>query len=297
MHTLLLSVPVALLALHHLVDDSTAVSAALHALSGWLFVPASVLAVVVALRAPQRGWPSALLAVAVLLPALRGHGPHIAPEGEPLRVVTANVLMVNDAYDDVLAELVAADPDVIVLQEVSHGWGAALAGPVLDDWPYRRVIPQEGSFGIAVLSRVPARFETVDLLGVPAVRAVLDDGTTVLGVHTLPPRNAEYAPLWHAQMGLLAELDADVVAGDLNATRHHPSYRRLLATGMRDAHAEVGRASASTWPNGVFPVPPMRLDHVLVGPGLGVVGVRELPAHGSDHAPVVADLVVRRHST
>jgi endonuclease/exonuclease/phosphatase family metal-dependent hydrolase len=145
-----------------------------------------------------------------------------------------------------------------------------------------------------VFSRIPADIAAVDLLGVPMGVVTLEVGRPIelLAVHTLPPRTAELAQEWQAQMRLLADWPCDILAGDLNATRHHPSYRRLLAAGLRDAHAEVGRASASTWPMRAFPLPPMRLDHVLVGDGIGVAAVWELPANGSDHAPVVADLRV-----
>jgi endonuclease/exonuclease/phosphatase (EEP) superfamily protein YafD len=89
------------------------------------------------------------------------------------------------------------------------------------------------------------------------------------------------------------ERGALVVAGDFNATRHHPSFRRLLSDGMADAHEERGRGWAATWPRNRRPLPPlMRLDHVLVSPGVGVRSIREGLGQGSDHRPIIADLVL-----
>jgi endonuclease/exonuclease/phosphatase (EEP) superfamily protein YafD len=42
----------------------------------------------------------------------------------------------------------------------------------------------------------------------------------------------------------------------------------------------------------MFPLPPVRLDHVLLSPELGCTAVREGEGRGSDHRPVIADLVL-----
>lgn len=286
---------------HLLLDDSSTATAAFHAAMSWGGVFALPL-LPWAGRLGGRGpaLAAGLASLAALLSALPGASPWPAPRGEArLRVLTANVLMVHPDPDALLDELVALDADVIALQEVSPAWADALQRrAALGPWRWRRVIPQEDSFGIALLARLPAQIEEVDLLGVTALRATIEvDGRPVeiLNVHTLPPRLDDYTERWHAQMDALADMVVEhpapiVVLGDLNATRHHPSYRRLLRAGLRDAHAEVGRGWAWTWPNGVFPLPPLRLDHVLVNAPLRALAVREGEGRGSDHRPVVADL-------
>ena len=84
-----------------------------------------------------------------------------------------------------------------------------------------------------------------------------------------------------------------MTAGDFNATRYHPSFRRLLSDGMRDAHERRGRGWAATWPRNRRLLPPlMRLDHVLVSHGVEVRSIREGLGRGSDHRPIIADLVL-----
>jgi endonuclease/exonuclease/phosphatase (EEP) superfamily protein YafD len=80
-----------------------------------------------------------------------------------------------------------------------------------------------------------------------------------------------------------------LIAGDLNTTSWSPAWKRLTEpAGLADTRQ--GHGPQSTWPgfSKLFYVP---LDHVLVR-DLGVTGRRVLPDIGSDHRPVVVDLVV-----
>jgi endonuclease/exonuclease/phosphatase (EEP) superfamily protein YafD len=59
-------------------------------------------------------------------------------------------------------------------------------------------------------------------------------------VHLVAPLGGDRAH-WQAQLRQVADevrgaRGALVVAGDFNAARYHPSFRRLLSDGIRDAH-------------------------------------------------------------
>jgi endonuclease/exonuclease/phosphatase (EEP) superfamily protein YafD len=283
------------------LGDATAPTAALHATTGWWG-----LGTLVVLGACVRvgRW---LLSFVALLPTLvwlgwvvpGTLGARAVPDGPALDIVSANVLMVNPDPVALLDELFSGDPDLVVLQEYSPRF-AALAGPWRQTHPYVLERPEEHSFGWAVFSRWPMDdVEESDLAGVPLVAfTVKVDGrpVRVYAVHTLPPIHDAQTRRWQAQLAALAERAAAepgplVIAGDLNATRHHPSFRRLLeASGLCDAHAEVGRAAATTWPNGRFPFPPLRLDHLLLGGDVAAEEVLEGSGIGSDHRPVRARL-------
>jgi endonuclease/exonuclease/phosphatase (EEP) superfamily protein YafD len=88
------------------------------------------------------------------------------------------------------------------------------------------------------------------------------------------------------------ERGALLLGGDLNATPHTGWFQRLLRLGLRSAHEERGRALASTWPNGLMPFPPIRLDHFLVSSELLVLDVREGEGRGSDHRPIIGDFAL-----
>jgi endonuclease/exonuclease/phosphatase (EEP) superfamily protein YafD len=80
-----------------------------------------------------------------------------------------------------------------------------------------------------------------------------------------------------------------IVLGDFNATVDHSPLRSLLAAGLVDTHAELGRGWAPTWP-AAFPL--VQIDHVLHGPGWAAVSASEHLLPGTDHRAVVAELAL-----
>lgn len=286
---------------HATGDDAGPATAAFHGTAGWW----GALAPLVLGGCLLGGrWRLAALAVLPTLAWLVWVVPGTlraqpVPEGAVLRIVSANVLMVNPDPTGALLELFAGDPDLVVLQEYSPRF-AEVAAVHRRTHPYTFERPEAHSFGTAVFSRWPLEeLEEQDLAGVPLVAFTLtiaDRRVRMFVVHTLPPVSAGNVDRWRLQLAALAERAAAedgplVVAGDLNATRHHPSFRKLLATGgLRDAHAEIGRAAAVTWPNGVFLLPPLRLDHLLLGGAVVAEQVEEGSGRGSDHRSVKAVL-------
>ncbi len=84
-----------------------------------------------------------------------------------------------------------------------------------------------------------------------------------------------------------------VVLGDFNATLDHAPMRSLLAAGLVDTHAELGRGWAPTWPVSGSPLPPLiQIDHVLHGRGLAGVSASEHTLPGTDHRAVIAELAL-----
>ena len=283
---------------------------AINSFTPWIYLPAwgaltlalanrqRVLAVVAtALVALHLAWslPGAVVAAPLARDA------QLAPS---LRVATANLLASNASTNATVRALAEAQLDLLVVEELTPGWAAALDASALgDELTTRFVVPRDDCFGIGIYTRHPLLTRaTIDLEGVPLLRATLalhGRTLTVFAVHTLPPRSMAYARIWDRQMALLAQLVAQergavLVLGDLNATAQARNYQRLVAGRLRGAHEDRGRGLATTWPNGTFPAPPIRLDHVLVSPELAVRSVRELLANGSDHAPVVAELALLR---
>jgi endonuclease/exonuclease/phosphatase (EEP) superfamily protein YafD len=268
----------------------------------WVLLPAWGLVAAAGLRrdvlAGAMAGSAALVHAAAVGPGLVGEASRFEG-GTALRVATANVLYVQRHPAQQRAELLALGADLLVLQEVSHAWAAALdAREVAEAFPHRRIEAREGAFGFAVLSRHPlSTVEEVDLAGVPLVDATMSvDGrpVRVFGVHTLPPYRSRLADVWRRQLAILEARVRRVqgpllVLGDFNASVHNPSLARVLGPRLRDAHGAVGRGLAPTWPNHARR-PPLTLDHVLVSTHFAVGAVREGRGSGSDHRPVVADL-------
>jgi len=224
--------------------------------------------------------------------------------GDGVRVLSANLLMVHPDPDALAAELEALDADVMVLQEFSgRWWRTAKQRGWFERYPEHVEIVREDSFGCAMFSRLPLLdADVVELAGLPQLQATVEvDGVAVdlLDVHTLPPRIASYVP-GHRQ-ALAGILDwarqregerPYVVTGDFNATEHSRFHRRMTRL-ADDAWELGGRGMGFTAPNGLFPLPPMRLDHVYVSPELTVADVALGRGVGSDHRPIVVTVGVR----
>lgn len=211
------------------------------------------------------------------------------------------VLSHNTSWDlsdhDALADAVdAADPDIIVFQELHADTAAALAErPELNRYGFRANEIRRNHYGLAIWSRWEVRdAELVPVGDVPQLQAVVDtpDGpVTVRAIHLLAPLSRPRVPRWEAQLAALAAEpvpERAMMVGDFNATIDHAQFRSLLASGWTDAHEVKGCGLDATWPDGRRePFAILRLDHALVSPGFEVLGVELGPSAGSDHFMVV----------
>ena len=302
----------ALIALGRLVYLDDALDwpyAALNALTPLLFLPGyAVLLVGFGLRR------NALMLATVPLiglhlfwtvPEVWPGGPEKVPTGaHQVRVLSANLQYDNAAAARLGAQITKAHPDVVVLVEASPlTLGAVRTSGALA--PYRYAVDRSaaGAFGYAVYSRYPLTGLSAPLVGrqpLPRMTVTLGDGQrfTLFAVHTIAPTSSERTGDWRAQFDrLTAEVRASrlpvVLAGDFNATRDHRPYRRLLSSGLRDAHDVAGRSWSPTWPAGGTLPAVLRIDHVLASPAFAVTGYQRGGRDGSDHLPVIADLALR----
>ncbi|WP_418276441.1 endonuclease/exonuclease/phosphatase family protein [Isoptericola jiangsuensis] len=287
-----------LLALHGQVPDVYGIGSLVESFLPWSGVLLLVLAGVAALR---RSW-AAVVAVAFAAGVWAWVcWPLTAPDATgagDLVVVQHNVSDENTDPLGTAEVLLAAEPDVLTLVEVTPALDAAITAEVSDELPYRAVL---GTVGI--WSRYPlADVESVDFrpTGVVAqwqrgIRAVVDrpDGVdpVVYAIHApsvrLVPRGGFTSSTRDRALGLLGDVLADdprsvvVLGGDLNTTL----LDRALAPVLREVTTPAGSFG------GTFPaaVPLVRIDHVLAR-GAEVTGVSALGSTGSDHLPVVADV-------
>jgi endonuclease/exonuclease/phosphatase (EEP) superfamily protein YafD len=268
-----------------------------------LFLPAWLL-LVLALVAGSRVLVVGAAVVAAahlawLLPVTTGDA-ESAPAGAiELRVVSSNVLHDNPRLDDNLAEVLAADADLVVLQEVTLRDQPTIFDALSPSYPSYTFMARDDAFGAAVFSRHPLVDEQIlDVAGLPMLTIGVDLGPVtvrVWNVHTRAPTLTGRRLLRDAQLSVMADLrrfehQPLVAAGDFNATYWHDELADLLATDLRDAHAVVGLGLTGTWKSARVEV---LIDHVLLSPEWGVAAVRNGEGPGSDHRPVIADLFLR----
>lgn len=239
------------------------------------------------------------------------NGPH-----ETCRTVTVMTLNCRYGRTDAAAIVDTVRDrhvDILALQELTQGLVAAL-----DDAGIRGLLPHRqlgedrptdnGGFnGLWTrFAPVDSTSSSVDIpaADVPMITVSSDDGSagTVIAfasAHTKSPMRGCRA--WSQGIIGLGQLarrhdivtpQATVVLGDLNCGIDHPSFRRLLAAGFRDAGMAATRRPGMTFPSWLV-WPRIELDHVLMSGWIDAERVETLTIPGSDHLATVASLRIR----
>ncbi|HEX6029933.1 MAG TPA: endonuclease/exonuclease/phosphatase family protein [Tepidiformaceae bacterium] len=289
-------------------QDGSIMAAWVSNLTYWFFLPAYPLAMI----AIGLGWWRVLALAGVVVmfhlmwvsPTLRGGSAHaeVQGEGPELTVVSANVRTDNPSPDKWLAELTSLDADVIMIQEYTPTWAARFrqAG-LFDKYPYSVEAPELGATGSAILSRLPlVTAESWNMDGTSNTRARLGDawgGLELLNVHPVPPKPHADAQ-WENLIATVEQVQGPhLVAGDYNITQYNRWYDKLEDTGMQSCHDALGESGNTTWPNGVYPVPPMRFDNFFVSDEVACISLREGRGSGSDHEPLIVHIALKKATT
>lgn len=224
--------------------------------------------------------------------------------GEPLRVMTFNVLTQNPRRGEVLRFLENSGVDVIGLLEISPAWARELS-TLGKSHPHHRVVPRGDNFGVALYSKIPLESVRVHGSGphsLPSIDAVLGGrarGIRMIFTHPMPPVGARATRMRDEQLLTMAERCAAengpvLLAGDLNLTPWSPRFRELLDRGeLQDSGKGFG--IRPTWHRYPTILGGIAIDHILHSWDLEVMERRVGPDLGSDHRPVT--VVLRRRGT
>ena len=241
-------------------------------------------------------------------------------DGVPLRVMTYNVQLWQSAYaPDVVDEIREAHPDVLLLQDAR-----AAGQTVLDEFLKGWKVASFGQYIIA--SKFPISDPTVGDISYEGethtfLRARINvDGQSVVvsTAHFATPRDALNAfrspEFWEVGVPAIEKNLSDrmvqaraladdlrhvedplIVGGDLNAPPASLASRTLTGLGLVDVFAAAGRGYGYTFGHSLrlrrsF----LRLDRILVSRHFTAVASDVGRATGSDHRPVIADLVLAR---
>jgi endonuclease/exonuclease/phosphatase (EEP) superfamily protein YafD len=265
-------------------------------------------ALMLAVAALRQRWVAvAVLAAAGAVSAVpvfpylpRALGPEAAavPSAAPLKVLTVNVSYRPFLPRRLLEIVREADPDVVVVQELTPHAERVLAD--LDaTFPHNRKFPADGAYGIGLWSRHEIESGATIALGrLPAIEARVrgpSGSFTVIGVHLSAPVTRRRAAARNQQLNELAARSTAVdgpliVAGDFNTTPYSPYFAEWLER-TRLTDSRRGRSLSPSWPTALrwLGIP---IDHVAVNDGFTIHSHRRLPNFESDHYGALVEVAL-----
>ncbi|WP_299682197.1 endonuclease/exonuclease/phosphatase family protein [uncultured Roseobacter sp.] len=223
-----------------------------------------------------------------------------APDKE-ITLLSVNVLMENERYQDLIAILQREDPDVLLLMETDETWNVALT-EVLSRYATVEKHIADDHYGMIFGTRLPTSH--VELLwpaddDTPAVRAVLTSPSGVdfnfIGLHPRPPVPGNTTEVRDKQIKDAALMTQSserptVVMGDFNdvawswTTKRFRDYGDLL-------EPRVGRGMISSF-HADYPFMRLPIDQMFMTKNVGLVSFRRLENFGSDHFPMAATVFI-----
>ena len=224
-----------------------------------------------------------------------------APGVEPMRVMTANLMLGQASPSRVVQLAVDRDVDVLVLQEVDWAVLDGMRRAGLDEaFAHSAGKPAPGAAGTMVLARRPVLHVTPLDTGFASYQVDVA-GVTLVAVHARPPTGDVQD--WVADHRAIRRAAFDrrtptMIVGDFNATNDHRVMRELAGRGYTDAATRTRSRWQPTWPaEGLVrvlgvPVPSLlALDHVLVNDAVQPVSTETVAIDGSDHLALIAEVV------
>jgi endonuclease/exonuclease/phosphatase (EEP) superfamily protein YafD len=221
--------------------------------------------------------------------------------GQQLRIFHSNVLMSNQKYANLISLVREEKPDVAVFVEVSIPWHDELQ-VLKDTFPYFLGNQDNRGFGTAIYSKLPLKNTAIKAFSKER-KSLLADITvenriiSLVLVHlSVPVREYSFSDR-NQQLAGIGEYVAQVknpvvVVGDLNTTMWSPFYKSMVKTGgLRNARSGFG--ILPTWPT-FMPLLYIPIDHLLVSKEIGVLKVHTGRNIGSDHLPLITDLLIPR---
>lgn len=217
-----------------------------------------------------------------------------------LRVMSVNILTRNNRYADVMEEIVATDPDLLLVMEVDRLWMRELA-QLSQRYPHRVGIVTAHNFGMVLFSKTPFASKQIYEWGrfrIPYINATIRQTNgqviRVYGVHAVPPVRKERLRDNQQQRKVLmteaSQFEGPVIMlGDWNDTPWSRSYKQILSgTGFKNAAS--GSIPLPTWRPFFFGG--LMIDHIFVK-GFQIRNWHVGGDIGSDHRAVIAEVQVQ----
>jgi endonuclease/exonuclease/phosphatase (EEP) superfamily protein YafD len=221
--------------------------------------------------------------------------------GQTMRLFLFNVLHQNTRYADAISLVNKEKPTVAAFLEATPPWPDELA--VL-----QKTLPYHFSakkLQIEIYSSLPLKNTSIKRYG--NYRGLVVSNLTVGAKEITFIATHAYPQLYFGKEGFewrnqqlegigdyFRQIQKPVVLiGDLNVTVWSPSYKSTIQrSGLHNARAGFGILPTLSALSPQTPWLAVPVDHCLVSPDIRVLDFRTGPAIGSDHLPIIADVVL-----
>ncbi|MDN5200924.1 endonuclease/exonuclease/phosphatase family protein [Fulvivirgaceae bacterium BMA10] len=236
-------------------------------------------------------------------------------QGKDLSILSYNLYFRNQHPESIIMEIQEADPDVIVVQELTTHWDSLLRTR-LKKYPYYDTKPLRNTYGLGTYSKFPltkteflakqpnkpyAQFVEIDFG---------DKNILLCNVHLASPAWAVenpnnfftiYEKINEQRKNQLIEIEQyfnqenyqqsiQILAGDLNVFKLEPIYRDLLKNWL-NLYNEKGSGLGTTFPNAHnFPNTFITLDYILFRGETVPLNFSVLDQGSSDHFGIMGKL-------
>ncbi|MEL6441529.1 MAG: endonuclease/exonuclease/phosphatase family protein [Cyanobacteria bacterium J06621_8] len=244
-----------------------------------------------------------LLNLAVIIPWYFNRAEIInSEEYQPLKIISYNVLWSNQKYAQAIAFIKQEQPDLAIFQEAVPPWQEQLTA-LKSDYPYQIEAKQ---LEIVLYSKIPLPQPQIKLYGtyrgiVIVELEIGDRPIKLLATHAYPQlyygQEGWQIRNQHLEQGIGSYVKAlqtpVIVMGDLNVSMWSPFYHSMIEiSGLRNARQGFGILPTQSTIAPQFAALSAPIDHCLVSPDIQVTKFRVGQNLGSDHLPIVAELLV-----
>jgi endonuclease/exonuclease/phosphatase (EEP) superfamily protein YafD len=229
---------------------------------------------------------------------------------QSLKIFSYNVLWSNQNYDKAIALINQEQPDIVVFQEAVTPWAKQLA-VLKATYPYHIGAKK---LEIEVYSKLPLTNTEIKLYGtyrglVISDLKISDQSSPIIGdrqikfiaTHAYPQLYYGHEG-WqirneHLEKGIgeyVKNLEQSVIiAGDLNVSMWSPFYRSSIKqSGLLNARQGFGILPSQSGIAPQFAILSAPIDHCLVSSDIKVENFRLGRDIGSDHLPIIANLLI-----
>lgn len=224
-------------------------------------------------------------------------------QGQKIRVLQSNINKHNYQYSQLFSLVREENPDIAVFLEVSKT-NAKKFEVLRDTLPYS-IAAQDGDIdGTLVYSKLPLKNASVKSIGegrksILADLTIQDQTISLITAHPSQTLGKIYYEERNRQLAAIAYYVAKVkkplLVGDFNVTMWSPYYKRFVST-AKLRNARRGFGILPTWPTD-YPVLSIPIDHCFVREDIKVLKTRTGRKVGSDHLPVITDLLIPTKSS